>query len=623
MRKLPDYELFDRDTQAIVYGNQQRAVQRMLDYDYLCRREKPSVAAVIDPTREGYMKVFFGAKEILIPIYRSIQDAVERHPNADVMVNFASYRSAYPTTKEALETDTIRTVAVIAEGVPERYERELAYLAKKKNKWIIGPATVGGLKAGAFKIGNTGGAIDNLKSLKLYRPGSAGLVTVSGGMVNEMFNILHQNSDGVYEGIAIGGDRYPGSTLVDHLLRYEKNPEIKFMVMLGEVGGTKEYEVVEALEKGLITKPLVAWVTGTCAKVFPGEVQFGHAGARAGAERESADAKNEALREAGAIVPNSFDEIGEKIKEVYLKLKKEGKIKEIKEIEPPVVPMDYDVALKRGLIRKPTNFICTISNDRGEELLYAGIPISKVIEDDIGIGGVIGLLWFKKLLPDYARKFIELVLMITADHGPCVSGAHNAIITARAGKDIIDSLVSGLLTIGPRFGGAISDAAKYFKDAYERGLKPEEFVNEMKAKGIYIPGIGHRVKSIHNPDKRVELLKKFAYKHFPGTDLLNYALEVEKITTAKRANLILNVDGCIGVLFVDLMKSCGLFTDKEIDEFINMGGLNALFVVGRSIGFIGHALDQKRQKARLYRHPYDDVLYLSPEEEKEYFGGGE
>jgi len=131
MRKLPDYELFDRNTQAIVYGNQQRAVQRMLDYDYLCRRERPSVAAVIDPTREGYMKVFFGTKEILIPIYRSIQDAVERHPNADVMVNFASYRSAYPTTKEALETDTIRTVAVIAEGVPERYERERADQAKK------------------------------------------------------------------------------------------------------------------------------------------------------------------------------------------------------------------------------------------------------------------------------------------------------------------------------------------------------------------------------------------------------------------------------------------------------------------------------------------------------------
>ncbi|RLF46048.1 MAG: ATP citrate synthase [Thermoplasmata archaeon] len=618
---MEDYELFNEKTRAIVYGNQQRAIQRMLDFDYLCRREKPSVAAVINPTRDGYIKVFFGTKEILIPMYRKLEDAVARHPEADVMVNFSSYRSAYQTTKEALETDTIRTIAVIAEGVPERYERELAYLAKEKGKWIIGPATVGGLRAGAFKIGNTGGAIDNLKSLKLYRPGSVGLVSVSGGMVNEMFNIIQQNSDGVYEGIAIGGDRYPGSTLVDHLLRYEKNPEIKMMVMLGEVGGTKEYEVVEALKAGKITKPLVAWVTGTCAKVFPGEVQFGHAGAKSGSANESADAKAAALREAGAIVPNSFDELGDMIKQVYEKLKEEGKIVEKEEVEPPVVPLDYDKALKEGMIRKPRNFICTISNDRGEELMYAGIPISKVIEDDIGVGGVVGLLWFKKLLPEYARKFIELAIMITADHGPAVSGAHNAIITSRAGKDIIDALASGLLTIGPRFGGAIADAAKYFKSAYERGLTPEEFVDEMKAKGMYIPGIGHRVKSVQNPDKRVELLKEYAFKNFPKTDLLNYALEVEKITTAKRNNLILNVDGCIGILFVDLMRNTGMFTNEDIDEFINMGGLNALFVLGRSIGFMGHAMDQKRQKARLYRHPYDDILYISPEEEKEMFGG--
>jgi len=618
---MKDYILFDENTKAIVYGEQRNAIQRMLDFDYLCRREKPSVACVVNPAREGYIKVFFGLREILIPMYRSLREAVKNHPDADVMINFSSYRSAYDTTMEALRTDSIRTVAVIAEGIPERQERLMALEAKRKNKWIIGPATVGGLRAGAFKIGNTGGAIDNLRSLKLYRPGSVGLVTVSGGMVNEMFNIIQQNSNGVYEGIAIGGDRYPGTTLLDHLLRYEANPEIKMMVMLGEVGGKKEYEVVEALKDGRITKPLVAWVSGTCAKVFPGEVQFGHAGAKSGEAMESADAKIEALREAGAIVPSSFDELGDAIRKVYEELKEKGEIPEIREEEPPVIPMDYKKALKEGIIRRQKEFICTISDDSGEELLYAGMPISRVIEEDIGIGGVIGLLWFKKLLPPYARKFIELVLMITADHGPAVSGAHNAIVTARAGKDIIDALASGLLTIGPRFGGAIADAARYFKSAYDRKLKPEEFVEEMKRKGIYIPGIGHRVKSVQNPDKRVELLKEYAFNNFPRVDLLKYALEVEKITTAKRNNLILNVDGCIGILFVDLMRSTGMFTEKEIDEFIEMGGLNGLFVMGRSIGIIGHALDQKRLKARLYRHPYDDILYIHPDEEKEMFGG--
>ena len=623
MTKKPEYLLFDRETQAIVYGNQQRAVQRMLDFDYICRKKNPSVVAIVNPTRKGYIKVFFGTKEILIPMYKTLQNAILSHPDADVMVNFSSYRSAYQTTKEALETSSIRTVAVIAEGIPERQERELGLIAKHKNKWLIGPATVGGLQAGAFKIGNTGGALNNLKSLGLYSPGSIGLVSVSGGMVNEMFNIIHKNTDGVFEGIAIGGDRYPGSELLDHLLRYEQNPHIKMLVMLGEVGGTKEYDVVNAIKEGKISKPLVAWITGTCAKIFPTEVQFGHAGAKSGDTSESADAKNTALREIGVIVPNTFDDFGEKIHEVFMKLKNEGKIEKKEEFEPPIIPVTYSDALKKGMIRKPVNFTCTISNDSGEELLYAGMPISEVIEKDIGIGGVIGLLWFKKLLPKYACKFIEKILMIVADHGPAVSGAHNAIITARAGKDIIDALVSGLLTIGPRFGGAISDAARFFKNAFELKMVPEEFVADMKEKGKYISGIGHKIKSVQNPDLRVELLKEFAFKNFPNTDLLNYALKVEKVTTAKRNNLILNVDGCIGILFVDLMKSSGLFNDKEIDEFIEMGGLNGLFVIARAIGFIGHALDQKRQKARLYRHPFDDILYLSPEEEKKMYGKGD
>jgi ATP citrate (pro-S)-lyase len=82
----------------------------------------------------------------------------------------------------------------------------------------------------------------------------------------------------------------------------------------------------------------------------------------------------------------------------------------------------------------------------------------------------------------------------------------------------------------------------------------------------------------------------------------------------KKVNLILNVDGCIAVCFVDMMRSCGAFTDEEALELINHGCLNGLFVLGRSIGFIGHYLDQKRLKQGLYRHPWDDISYINPEE---------
>ena len=602
------YELFNKDTEAIVYGYQQNAIQRMLDFDFACGRKTSSVAAIVNPSRDGLHKVFFGQKEILLPMYTTLKEASDKHPKADVLINFSSQRSAFPTTMEGLENPRIKTVVVIAEGVPERKARILAAKANELDKMIIGPATVGGIKAGCFKIANTAGTIDNIIESKLHRPGSVGFVSKSGGLSNECYNIIARNTDGLYEGIAIGGDAYPGSTLLDHIIRYENIPEVKMIVALGEIGGTEELKIVDALKTGKIKKPLVIWVTGTCSKMFPAGVQFGHAGAKADSALETADAKNKALKDAGAIVPTSFDDYDLSIKNTFEKLVKDGVIKPAKEVPAPKFPIDYARAMKEGLIRKPADFICTISNDRGEELHYSDVPISKVVGEKYGIGGTIGLLWFKRDLPKFAREYLETVLVLTADHGPAVSGAHNAIVTARAGKDIISSLVSGLLTIGPRFGGAIDGAAQNFKRAFEAGQSADAFIKEMKDKGINIPGIGHLVKSVTNPDMRVTQLKQFVQSNFPKTKLLDYALEVEAITTKKKGSLILNVDGCIGITFVDLLWSMPeLFTKTQADEIIDLGCLNALFVVGRSIGLFGHIFDQKRLKQPLYRTPYDDI----------------
>jgi len=609
MAKVTDYQLFDKDTQAFVYNLKANPIQRMLDFDYLCGRSSPSVSGIIHPGRNGSQKVFWKDKEILLPIYPGLEQAAKAHPETDVLINFASFRSAYDSSKEALLHKNIRSVVIIAEGVPERQIKELIALSKAKEKHIIGPATVGGIKAGAFRIGNTAGTIENIINCKLHRPGSVGFVSKSGGMSNEMYNIISQAADGVNEGIAIGGDAFPGSTLLDHCLRYEANPDIKLIVVLGELGGKSEYDIAKAKKDGRIKKPVVAWCIGTCAKVFPSEVQFGHAGAKSGAQKESADEKNAAMAESGIIVPKSFEDLGRKIRQEYVRLKSEGKIRDIVEPKIPAMPMDYGKAVKEGKVRKPSSFVCTISDDRGEEVRYGGVPISQIIEEGYSLGDVISLLWFRKRLPKYAARYIELCLMIAADHGPCVSGAHNAIVASRAGKDLVSSLASGLLTIGPRFGGAIDGAAKYFKDAVDRGLSPEEFVAEMKKNAVNIPGIGHRIKSKDNPDKRVELLKDFAKKEFPDTKYLDFALAVEQETLKKANNLILNVDGCIGVTFIDLLSSCGEFSDDELKDIVDIGYLNGLFVLARSIGLIGHTLDQKRLKQGLYRHPYDDVMF--------------
>merc|ERR1711904_764666 len=203
---------------------------------------------------------YWGQREILIPVYTSIKEAGKMCPEASILVNFASFRSVYETSIECLEqAPAIKTMAIIAEGVPEQQTRAIIKAAEEKKVGIVGPATVGGIKPGCIRLGNTGGMLDNVVMSKLYRPGCVAYVSKSGGMSNELNNLICRNSNGVYEGVAIGGDRYPGSRFIDHMIRYNDNPEVKIMVLLGEVGGVDEYDLIEAKKRGEITKPIIAW----------------------------------------------------------------------------------------------------------------------------------------------------------------------------------------------------------------------------------------------------------------------------------------------------------------------------------------------------------------------------
>ena len=110
----------------------------------------------------------------------------------------------------------------------------------------------------------------------------------------------------------------------------------------------------------------------------------------------------------------------------------------------PIIRNDESEVNKKLAIitnRRATRFTSTISDERGEELLYNNIPVQQFVQDG-SLGKVIGHLRLKKELPDYAARFIETVLILLADHGPAVSGATNTIVTARAGKDLVTSLIA-------------------------------------------------------------------------------------------------------------------------------------------------------------------------------------
>jgi ATP citrate (pro-S)-lyase len=176
-----------------------------------------------------------------------------RFPEVDVVVSFASSRSVFDSTKEMFTYPQLRTIAIIAEGVPERRTRQLIARAAARQPplLLIGPATVGGIKAGAFRIGNTGGMLDNIMASKLYRSDSVAYVSRSGGLSNELNNIIARCTDGLYEGIAIGGDRYPGLAVSAALCcALRPTRPCRCWYCWARWGGDAEYAVARALEDG-------------------------------------------------------------------------------------------------------------------------------------------------------------------------------------------------------------------------------------------------------------------------------------------------------------------------------------------------------------------------------------
>ncbi len=70
-------------------------------------------------------------------------------------------------------------------------------------------------------------------------------------MSNELNNIISRSTNGVYEGVAIGGDRYPGTTFIDHILRFHDNPNVKMLVLLGEVSSRRKVTVCVCARAGV------------------------------------------------------------------------------------------------------------------------------------------------------------------------------------------------------------------------------------------------------------------------------------------------------------------------------------------------------------------------------------
>ncbi|MEW6682160.1 MAG: citrate/2-methylcitrate synthase [Nitrospirota bacterium] len=592
------------DTRVVIMGGPAgvNAARRMGEFCHLVKKPLNVVAFVFPPDAGKTVEVPYGSQLISLPVYRTVAEATAAHPEINATLIYVGADRATKAAQDALADPKIMLVSMITEGVPEKDAKLLAKEAKKRGKTFNGPSSIGILSAGEARLGVIGGEFNNLVLSKLYRPGSFGVITKSGGLSNEIMWICSQFADGVTTAIGIGGDAYPGTDFVSYLEMFEQDPQTKAVVIVGEMGGNLEEQAAAWYGAKKRRIKLIGVISGFCQEHLPKGMKFGHAGAKEGLRGEgSARSKTDALRKAGAIVPDTFGALGPAIEKVYREMVESKAISPIPEADAaalPKLPKSVDQAIKSGDVMIEPLIKTTISDDRGDEPCYDGYPASELIKKGYQIPHVIGLLWNKKLMSAQEAEIIKRIIMLSADHGPCVSGALVTIIAAGAGINMAQAVAAGMMMIGPRFGGAVTDAGKWFKYAIDQKLTPEAFLDYMKANVGPVPGIGHRVKSVKNPDKRVAELVSYVKSLAIATPHLDFALQVEKITTAKKDTLILNVDGTIAAILVDLGYP--------------VESLNGFFILARTIGFIGHWIDQKRQGSRLIRLFDYLVNYATP-----------
>lgn len=226
--------------------------------------------------------------DIALPVFGSVAEAM-RETGADTSIAFVPPAFAKDAIIEAIDAQ-IPLLVVITEGIPVQDTAfAWAYNIDKGNKTrIIGPNCPGIITPGEALVGITPANITG--------KGPIGLVSKSGTLTYQMMYELRDF--GFSTAIGIGGDPVIGTTHIDAIAAFEKDPDTKLIVMIGEIGGDAEERAADYI-KANVTKPVVGYVAGFTA---PEGKTMGHAGAIVSGSSGTAAAKQEALEAAGVKV---------------------------------------------------------------------------------------------------------------------------------------------------------------------------------------------------------------------------------------------------------------------------------------------------------------------------------